>query len=490
MKKVFSWIDAQMKQAALLSKEEQELSVWYYLSQLEPLPSVEKESSAEQGSTSLVELEQGTDRSDFHDDEDLGLDLADYLDDDELELDLADYLDDEDVGLDQADDLDVDDLGLDQKEYLDDEDSEIETPSMQEEESNNLLDVRKDGSGRKTAPFFVRKYIAASSQPSIVEEEKRADLTGEPKMRVLVHVLSQKSLQIQFLSAYLNPYWENTFPAPFSLLQWLNEFTGEIDVTYHSTFTIHLDSGPVTEENFIAFTKIKNGRVKIGIPLKALLYYTWRFSFDEKGRGNEKRLIYLIGERLERQEFNQLMEPERKQVILIGTDQDSLVRQKERISKIPSVSHVHLFTSLSFYDLYLYMNVNEGTEKAMADGAYKRKINLPVYLRMKLNNWAEQGQTEEKLKEIISEAITVMCNEWWLENSPEDILLMKKIVKVSVCYQTNVKPALKKIYKENKRNLTHFKNKEYDTKQGFFLQIENALLPIAQLLNEELGVSE
>jgi len=472
MTKIYSWIDAQMKQAALLSKEEQDLSVWYYLSQLEPLPAVEKEESAQRGSTSLVEQDERTVLLDL-DEDDFGLDLASYLDDEGIGLDHGDYLDDEDFELDQG-------------EYLEEDSS-----SKHEEESSNLVDAENESGGK--AQIFIRKYIAASADPTTVEEEVLANLTVEFKMRALVHVIGKKPLQIQFLSSYMNPHWENTFPAPFSLMDWLNEFTGDIDVNYHHTFTIHLDSEPVTEESFLAFMKLRSGRLKIGVPLKALFYYTWRFNFDDKAQtpGNEKRVIYLIGERLERQEFNQLMEPERKQVILIGTDQETLVRQKERLSTLPSVSHVHFFSSLSFYDLYLYMNVNEGPEKEKVDGADKRKIDLPVFLRMKLNNWAEQGQNEEKLGHLISEAINEMCNEWWLEHSPEDILLIKKIIKVSACFQTNVIPTVKRIYKLNKRMLTNFKNQDYDTKQAFFLQIEKkALTPIFQLLNEGIGVSK
>ncbi|MCM3364725.1 hypothetical protein ACTQ5K_08915 [Niallia sp. Sow4_A1] len=489
MKNIYSWIDAQMKQAALLSKEEQDLSVWHYLSQLEPLPAVEKEESAQRGLTSLVEQDERTVLLDL-DEGDFGLDLASYLDDDDFGLDQASYLDDEGIGLDHRDYLDEEDFGLDQGEYLEDEDLEEDSPSKHEEQSSNLVDAENESGGKPQ--IFIRKYIAASAEPSTVEEEVLADLTGELKMRALVHVIGKKQLQIQFLSSYINPHWENTFPAPFSLMDWLNEFTGDIDVNYHHTFTIHLDSGPVTEESFLAFMKLRSGRVKIGVPLKALFYYTWRFNFDEKAQtpGNEKRVIYLIGERLERQEFNQLMEPERKQVILIGTDQETLVRQKERLSTLPSESHVHFFSSLSFYDLYLYMNVNEGAEKENVDGADKRKIDFPVFLRMQLNNWAEQGQNEEKLNHLISEVIHEMCNEWWLEHSPEDILLMKKIIKVSACFQTNVIPTVKRIYKLNKRMLAYFKNQDYDTKQAFFLQIEKALTPICQLLNEGVGVSK
>lgn len=490
MKKVYFWIDAQMKQAALLSKEEQDLSVWSYLSRLEPLPPAEKEDLAQGGSAFLAGIDEGMDVSGLED-EDFGLNQANYLDDDDIGLDMADYLFDGESELSEAGYIEEENFEIDQGDYLAAEGPAEAASSKQDEEPSDPLDAAKDESRGKQAPLFVRKYIAASAQPKLAEEEKLADLSGELKMRAFVHILGQKPLQIQFLSAHLDSYWENAFPPHFSLIDWLNGFAGQINVTYHTAFTIHHDSGPVTEDSYLAFTKLRSGTVNIGVPLKALFYYTWRFNFDTEVHTPViyKRMIYLISDILERQDFNQLMEPERKQVILIGTDRESLARQKDRISTLPSVSHIHFFSSLSFYDVYMSMNDNQGLKTESVAKIAKRKIDLPVFLRMRINNWAEEGRAEEKLHRIINEAIHEMCNEWWLEHAPDDIVLMKKIVKVSVCFQTNITPALKRTYKENKRILTRFKNQDYNTKQAFFLQIENCLSPICNLLNEGTGVS-
>jgi hypothetical protein len=473
---VLSWIDDQMKRAALLSIEEQSLSVWYYLSQLQPLVSEKK--IEPDLSNDNEEFEEGgfsLDLSDYLDEDDFGLNGSDYLDEDDFELNGSDYLDEDDFGLNASNYVDEDDFSLDASAYLEEVDREINT---NDDELEKVPTVN--------SYISVKRYVAASVE--IIEVDLDGDGAVESKplmMRTLIDFRGHTAHRAQFLATCFPSYWAQCFPPSFSFSDWLKEFNGDIYITHHSHFRILLNEEPISIENVSKLTRVKEGVLKMGIPFPALFYYTWRLGVLKKKESvGGKRLVYLVGDRLDREEYAELTQPDMKQVILLDSTQGSSFSQKERMGRIASVARVHTLSSLSFFELYTVLNLQDMTDAPQSIDLYgKRRIEIPVYLRMLLNNWAEKGEGIDTLIEVLNSVIHESCNEWWLEYAPEDVVVLKKILQVSQSVQDHVIPAVKSIYQNYESLLAHFKKQDYETKQAFFKLIEAVIAPIYETIN-------
>jgi len=483
MKKEFSWIDKQMKQAALLSEEEQDLSLWYYLSQLEPL-SKENVHNSESNTVFIQQDVIESRLNSFPNSNDhLKLDETNYLEEDDgLSLNFDDYLEEEEFILNLEDYLDDEGYELKGAHYLNEELANSQV-SADIETCDELQELKRVD--YYSTLLTVKRYVSSFETRSNFSDLKKDMVSTKAiplSVRSLIDFIGYQHYKVQFLSSYLSSYWKDFFTSSFSLYEFLKEWKGNIYITYHPHFSVQIGSEPITIDSECIDTMMKFEDLKIGVPLPALLFYTWRFTNAYK-MSNQKRTVYLVGDRLDREEFNQLNQNQEKQIIIVGTDETNITSQKKRLAKIQNVQMVHSIYSLSFYELYSKWNILSYSSGDKVNQLNRRSIDIPVYFRMHLNNWAEKGETVEQLIDILSKVISDMCSDWWLDYSPEDIVVIKKIFEVSSCFLNNVIPESKNVYKKYYTILSNYKNQDSENKKKIFLQIERILLPIYEILN-------